>query len=222
MALVFSHVDQLVKIFKSIFILLKLKIEKTSLHQPLAHGLLVHCYHLGVRHHRVFDKPQSFQAVSLSKVPHSIAWRMLKNSFKIRERLVPLLLEDINLPSCDVGFKVVWIFLNGLGKSSDGTDIVVDSSVSDRQDNKHGLSIVRTNLHQLFQVGDRFVWHFLVKVCHRSVEKRIIVLFIGLQALREHFAGIFVFFLGQEYFSRFKELFAVEDLLLRHLVLRLD
>ena len=103
--------------------------------------------------------------------------------------------------------------MNGLREGPDGAEIIVDSSICDGKDDEHGLAIVGTDFHQLFQIYNCFVWRLLIKVRHCSVEECIIIRFVRQQTLGEHFGSILVFLVSQEKFARFEVFFTFQNLL---------
>lgn len=88
--------------------------------------------------------------------------------------------------------------MNGFRESSDGAQIVINSSIRDREHNEHRLPVVAAYFHQLFKISDGLLRQLLIKIGHSSVEERIIIGLVGYKTLREHFGGIFVLLLSQE------------------------
>ena len=207
LVLLFSHFSQLVEIFEGFFILLQLKIQEASLHQPLAHGLWIHFNDSGIGFDRIFDLIKAFVAVTLSKVTHSVQGRISQNSFEIAQCFIPFLLEDVDLASRNVCFQIRRILLNCFRESSDGAQIVIDSSICNRKHNEHRLPVVAAYFHQLFKISDGFLWKLLIKIGDSSVEERIIIGLVGYETLREHFGGILVLLLSQEELAGFKVFF---------------
>lgn len=88
--------------------------------------------------------------------------------------------------------------MNRFRESSDGAQIVIDSSICNREHNEHRLSVVAAYFHELFKIGDGFLWQLLIKIGDSSVEERIIIGLVGYKTLGEHFGSIFVLLLSQE------------------------
>ena len=130
-------------------------------------------------------------------------------------------MENVDLASSNVGLQVVRVLLDSLRERSDGAEVVVDAPVCYRKYNEHGLAVVGTNLHQLFQIQDGLLRELLIKVGDCSVEQSIIVLLVGFETLGEHLTGVVVLLLGEKYLARLEELLAVQNLLLSDLVLLL-
>ena len=108
--------------------------------------------------------------------------------------------------------------MNGFREGSDGAQIVIDSSICDREHNEHRLPVVAAYLHELFKIGDGFLRQLLIKIGDGSVEESIVIGLVGYQTLCEHFGGIFVLLLSQEELTRFKVFFTFQDLLLSHFI----
>lgn len=88
--------------------------------------------------------------------------------------------------------------MNGFREGSDGAQIVIDSSIGDREHNEHRLPVVAAYLHELFKIGDGFLRQLLIKIGDSSVEESIVIGLVGYQTLGEHFGGILVLLLSQE------------------------
>ena len=74
MVLVFSHLGQLVEVFESLLVLLELQIKQTSFHQSLAGRLWVKLDDSGIRFDSLFNLAESFQAITLPQVAHTVTW----------------------------------------------------------------------------------------------------------------------------------------------------
>lgn len=131
----------------------------------------------------------------------------LNDRAEVTERLFPLLLEDVDLPSGNVSLNVAWIAQQSLGKGPQRTLVIVDPSIGDREHDEHGLSVVGTLLDQVAKIRYSFRGLSTVKIGYSSVEKGIVIRLVHVETLGEHFNSFAVLLLGQEYFTRFKVLF---------------
>ena len=71
----------------------------------------------------------------------------LDDRAEVRQSLLPLLLKNVDLTASDVCFDVARVAHQSLGESAQSTLVIVDPTICDRKDNKHGFAVVRTLLN---------------------------------------------------------------------------
>lgn len=133
---------------------------------------------LGEADHSLLVVSDAFERISLSEVSQTILRLKLDNRSEISEGLLPFLLEDVDLSSGDVSFKIPWVSNQCFGEGLQGIGVVVDSSVGDGQHDKHGLAVVGAQLEQVSQIGNSLPWLRAVQAGDGPVEKSIVVLFV--------------------------------------------
>ena len=195
------NLRQLIKVRQCLLRHLHLKEQESALHEALTHCLAVDFDCLGERNESLIVIADSLETIALAQVTQSIVLLQLNDGTEIAEGLFPLLLEDIDLASRNVGFNIARVPQQGLRKSPQRALVVVDSPIRYRKHNKHRFAIVGTLLDQVTQVCDRFGRLAAVQVGDGSVEQCIIIRFVHIETLGEHFDRFTILLLGKEHLS---------------------
>ena len=140
----------------------------------------------------------------------------LNDRAEVTQSFFPLLLENVDLTSGDVGFDIARIAQQGLRERAQGSLIVIDPPVGDRKHDEHRLAVVRALLNEIAQVRDRLRRLATVEIGYSSVEESIEVCLVHIEALCEHLDGFAILLFGKEDLSRFKILLTLKKLTLWH------
>ena len=109
-----SNLSELIKVLKCLLRHLHLKEEKPALHQTLSHCLRVNLNCSWEWHHGLVIVSDALQTVTLAQISKSIVLLQLNDRAKVTQCFFPLLLENVDLTSGDVGFDVARIAQQGL------------------------------------------------------------------------------------------------------------
>ena len=116
----------------------------------------------------------TLKGVSLSQVAEAVVrGRDLQNQAEVGERFVPLLLENVDLTTRDVGFNVFRVLDDSLGQSSECTRVVINPSICNREHYIHSLSVLGASIYELVEVSDGLVRLVVVQVGHAPVEEGV-------------------------------------------------
>ena len=100
------NLRELIKVRKRLLRHLHLKEQKSTLHEALTHCLAIDFDCLGERNESLIVIAYSLETIALAQITQPIVLLQLNDGSKIAECLFPLLLEDIDLASRNIGFNI--------------------------------------------------------------------------------------------------------------------